>query len=111
MVFDTSRSSRKYRNLSAFGQVALVIGWDHEVTVQCEGTADIPTGADFDRCLRAYVAQRPDDGERAHDPDIVHVRVRPSWLRYSDYRPGSFTVGGGRSGTLIRRQPSDTTSR
>ncbi len=28
LVFDTSRGSRKYRNLSAFAQVALVIGWD-----------------------------------------------------------------------------------
>jgi hypothetical protein len=23
---------------------------------------------------------------------IVHVRVRPCWLRYSDYRPGSVIV-------------------
>jgi general stress protein 26 len=92
LVFDTSRSSRKYGNLSAFAQVALVIGWDHEMTVQCEGIADIPTGADHDRCLQAYLAQYPDGAERAHDPDIVHVRVRPSWLRYSDYRPGSFTI-------------------
>jgi hypothetical protein len=51
LVFDTSRGSRKYHNLSAFAQVALVIGWDNEMTVQCEGTAEIPTGADHDRCL------------------------------------------------------------
>jgi hypothetical protein len=92
LVFDTSRSSRKYRNLSAFAQIALVIGWDNETTVQCEGTADIPTGADRDRCLQAYFAQYPDGVERALDHDIVHVRVRRSWLRYSDYRPRSFTV-------------------
>jgi pyridoxine/pyridoxamine 5'-phosphate oxidase len=92
LVFDTSRSSRKYRNLSAFAQVAMVIGWDNEMTVQCEGTADIPTGTDHDRCLQAYFAQSPDGVERTHDPDIVHVRVRPNWLRYSDYRPGSFVV-------------------
>jgi hypothetical protein len=92
LVFDTSRGSRKYRNLSAFDHVALVIGWDNEMTVQCEGTADIPTGADLDRCLQAYLAQYPDGVGRAHDHDIVHVRVRPCWLRYSDYRPWSFTV-------------------
>jgi general stress protein 26 len=92
LVFDTSRSSRKFRNLSSFAQVALVIGWDNEMTVQCEGIADIPTGVDRDRCLEAYFAQYPDGVERAHDHDIVHVRVRPGWLRYSDYRPGSFTV-------------------
>jgi hypothetical protein len=90
LVFDTSRGSRKYRNLSAFAQVALVIGWDNEMTVQCEGIADIPTGADRDRCLPAYFPQHPDGVDRAHDHDIVHVRLRPSWLRYSDYRPGSF---------------------
>jgi PPOX class probable F420-dependent enzyme len=92
LVFDTSRSSRKYRNLSAFAQVAMVIGWDNETTVQCEGTADIPTGADHDRCLQAYFRQYPDGVERTRDHDIVHVRVRPNWLRYSDYRPGSFVV-------------------
>jgi general stress protein 26 len=92
LVFDTSRSSRKYGNLSAFAQVALVIGWDNEMTVQCEGTADIPRGADHDRCLQAYLAQYPDGAGRASDPEIVHVRVRPSWLRYSDYRPGFFTI-------------------
>jgi hypothetical protein len=92
LIFDTSRSSRKYRNLSVFAQVALVIGWDNEMTVQCEGIADIPTGADRDRCLQAYFAQYPDGVERARDHDIVHVRIRPSWLRYSDYRPQSFIV-------------------
>jgi Pyridoxamine 5'-phosphate oxidase len=92
LVFDTSRSSRKCRNLSSFPQVALVIGWDNEMTVQCEGMADIPTGADRDRCLQAYFAQYPDGVEHAHDDDIVHVRVRPSWPRYSDYRPGSVAV-------------------
>jgi hypothetical protein len=92
LVFDTSRSSRKYRNLSVFAPVALVIGWENEMTVQCEGTADIPTGADRDRCLQAYFAQYPDGVGRAHDHDIVHIRVRPSWLRYGDYRLGSFTV-------------------
>jgi len=92
LVFDTSRSSRKYGNLSAFAQVALVIGWDNEMTVQCEGTADIPMGADRDRCVQAYLAQYPNGVKRAHDQDIVHVRVRPYWLRYSDYRSGSFTI-------------------
>jgi hypothetical protein len=32
LVFDTSRGSPKYHNLSAFAQVALVIGWDNEMT-------------------------------------------------------------------------------
>jgi PPOX class probable F420-dependent enzyme len=87
VVFDTLASSRKYRNIEAAPDVALVIGWEDEVTVQCEGPADIPTGLDRDRCVSAYFDQYPDGRERAKDPDVVHVRVRPRWVRYSDYRP------------------------
>ena len=42
------------------------------------------------RCLPAYVAQHPDGAERAQDPQIVLVRVRPAWGRLSDYRTDSF---------------------
>ncbi len=92
LVFDTSMRSRKYRNIQAFPAVAVVVGWDDEVTVQCEGTAGTPAGADRDRCLSAYFSQYPDGRQRAEDPDITHIRVKPQWIRYSDYRPGTFGV-------------------
>ena len=92
IVFDTLTSSRKYRNINSHPRVALVIGWDDEVTLQCEGLADLPTGADLVRCTTAYFEQYPDGRQRAASPDIMHVRVRPRWLRYSDYRPDSFTI-------------------
>jgi hypothetical protein len=92
VVLDTSRGSWKYRNLSALAHIALVIGWDNDMTVQCDGTADVPTGVDRDRCLQAYFAQYRDGVGTARAHDIAHVRVRPCWLRYSDYRPWSFTV-------------------
>ena len=87
LVFDTASSSRKYQNLRAFPRVAVVIGWENEVTVQCEGTADVLTGTERERCLAAYVHQYPDGRERARDPSIVLVRIRPDWGRLSDYRP------------------------
>ena len=92
IVFDTSKRSRKYRNLTDHPGVALVIGLDDEVTVQCEGLADVPTGAAWRRCTEAYFVQYPDGRERASDLDIGHVRVRVRWLRYSDYRTDSFTL-------------------
>jgi hypothetical protein len=49
-------------------------------------------GADHTRCLSAYFEQFPDGRQRAEDPDIVHVRIRPRWVRHSDYRPGSFAI-------------------
>jgi len=92
IIFDTSAASRKCRNIQARPEVAVVIGWDDEETVQCEGRADILSGAERSRCLAAYVDQYPDGQQRAQDPDIVHVRIRPHWLRHSDYRPDSFAI-------------------
>jgi PPOX class probable F420-dependent enzyme len=92
IVFDTLTSSRKYRNISSHPRVALVIGWDDEVTLQCEGVADLPLGEDLDRCTTAYFEQYPDGRQRAAHPEIRHVRVRPRWLRHSDYRAESYTI-------------------
>jgi PPOX class probable F420-dependent enzyme len=77
LVFDTAVKSRKLRNLRAFPRVAVVIGWDDEVTLQCEGDADVLIGQERERCLYAYVQQYPDGEQRAEDPQIVVVRIRP----------------------------------
>ena len=93
LVFDTSRSSRNYRNLSAFAQVALVIGWENEMAVQCEGTADTPTGANRDRCQEAYFAKtRTAWNVPMITTSCTSASAHAGWLRYSDYRPGSVTV-------------------
>jgi PPOX class probable F420-dependent enzyme len=93
LVFDTASGSRKCRNLQAFPRVAVVVGgWDDVVTLQCEGDAEVVTGAERDRCLAPYVVQYPDGLQRAEDPEIVLVRVRLDWGRVSDYRPGSFGI-------------------
>ncbi|MBO0839778.1 MAG: pyridoxamine 5'-phosphate oxidase family protein [Sciscionella sp.] len=90
IVFDTSRNSRKFANIARLRDVALVIGWDDEVTVQLEGPADVPTGTERERCLAAYFDQYPDGRQRAESPNITHIRVRPRWVRYSDFRPETF---------------------
>ena len=77
--------SRKYHNIQQHSRVALVIGCDDEVTVQCEGFADVLDGAERARCVAAYIEQYPDGRQRAQDPEIAHVRVRPDWARYSDH--------------------------
>lgn len=71
IIFDTSIRSRKYRNIRAHDRVALVIGWDDEVTVQCEGVADMPDGPDRDRCLMIYTKQYPESLTRVADPEIA----------------------------------------
>jgi pyridoxine/pyridoxamine 5'-phosphate oxidase len=92
LVFDTLGTSRKAANLRQNTRIALVVGWDDEQTVQLEGIADEPTGAELARCKAAYFAAFPDGPEREAWPDITYFRVRPTWARYSDFRPGGEVV-------------------
>jgi uncharacterized pyridoxamine 5'-phosphate oxidase family protein len=85
IVFDTVESSRKYRNLVVEPRIALVIGWDDEITVQLEGIADFPTGEERERVRECYFVAYPDGRERLAWPGITHVRVRPTWVRHSDF--------------------------
>ena len=85
IVFDTVTGTRKYANLIADPRVALVAGWDYGQTVQIEGFADVPSGRALEACKQAYFAVWPDGRERERWPDIAYVRIRPRWLRYSDY--------------------------
>lgn len=85
VIFDTSSNSRKYQNLRDDPRVALVIGWDAEQTVQYEGIADFPEDDDLAACKRVYFAAFPDGPEREKWPDIAYVRVRPRWIRLSDF--------------------------
>lgn len=85
IIFDTLTTSRKYQNLRVDPRAALVIGWDAEQTAQLEGVADFPTGAELDACKQVYFAAWPDGRGRETWPYIGYVRVRPNWVRFSDF--------------------------
>jgi len=84
LIFDTLSTSSKYANLRTDPRVALTV-WDGAQTVQYEGVADLPDGADLDACKRVYFEAWPDGPEREKWPDIAYVRVRPRWVRHSDF--------------------------
>lgn len=86
IVFDTLKTSRKYRNFLASRRMALVIGWDDAQTLQLEGDADEPKGADLDRLKARYFEVFPDGHDREAWKDIAYIRVKPTWFRYSDFR-------------------------
>jgi hypothetical protein len=92
LVFDTLGTTRKMRNLRRDPRIALVIGWDDEQTVQLEGTADEPAGAELDRLKAVYFAAWPECVPHQAWKDITYVRVRPTWVRYSDFRPNGGVV-------------------
>jgi pyridoxine/pyridoxamine 5'-phosphate oxidase len=85
IIFDTLETTRKCRNLRSDPRIAFVIGWDQEITVQLEGIADEPAGAERDRILDAYFAVYPECRDHLTWTGITHFRVRPSWIRYSDF--------------------------
>lgn len=85
IIFDTLESTRKCRNLRRDSHISFVIGWDAEITAQCEGLADEPSGAELDRVKRVYFAAYPDGQQRESWPGITYFRVRVTWARYSDF--------------------------
>ena len=86
IVFDTVKSSRKYKNLLQNRLVAVVIGWDNETTLQLEGEAVELNGPGADRYKEVYFSVYPDGRQRAETwPGLVHFVVKPRWLRYSNF--------------------------
>ena len=86
LVFDTLKTSRKYQNMLMAPKMALVIGWDDAQTLQIEGIGDEATDAALDRLKARYFEVFPDGREREAWKDIVYIRVKPTWFRYSDFR-------------------------
>jgi len=88
IVFDTLSTTRKAQNLRKNPRIALVVGGlvaGDERTAQYEGVADEPAGAELDRLKQVYYAAYPDGPSRLNWPNLIYVRVRPTWIRYSDY--------------------------
>ena len=86
LVFDTLGNTRKAANLRRNARIAVVVGWDEAQTVQLEGMADEPAGAELAALQRHYFAAFPEGPERLAWPGITYFRVRPTWMRYSDFR-------------------------
>ena len=84
LVFDTLSTTRKFANLVREPRVAVVMG-EGELTVQIEGRADVPVGDERKRVQDIYFATWPDGRERAAWPNIAWVRIRPTWVRVSDF--------------------------
>ena len=88
LVFDTLASSRKAVNLRANPRIAFVVGgWNdtEPKTLQYQGHADFPDGVELERVKEAYFSAFPDGPTRLSWPGITYVRVKPLWVRYSDF--------------------------
>jgi len=88
ILFDTLETSRKVGNLRQNPKIALVIGgWTpgDKRSVQYEGIADEPSGAELDRLKRLRFGRVLDEGSPESWPGLTYVRVRPTWIRFGDF--------------------------
>jgi general stress protein 26 len=85
IYFDTLDETRKAQNLRRDPRISIVIGWENEQSVQLEGSADEPQGAELATLKRYYYAAWPDGPSRESWPGITWFRVRPHWIRFSDF--------------------------
>lgn len=92
ILFDTVATTRKCQNLRNCPRISAVVGWDHEITVQIDGVADEPSGAELHALKEAYFAVYPDGRDRQAWAGITYFRIKPTWIRYSDFNPNGKTV-------------------
>jgi hypothetical protein len=86
IIFDTLKNTRKYANLKADPRCALVVEGDEEITIQIEGVVFEPSGECLAHYQEIYFRVHPDGRDRSQWPGIACLVVRPTWIRYSDFR-------------------------
>ena len=93
IIFDTVRIRlARWSICAGMPRVPFVIGGmsnGDERTVQYEGITDEPTGADLERLKQLYFVRFPDGRDRQRWPGLTYLRVRPRWLRFSDFNQSS----------------------
>jgi general stress protein 26 len=88
LFFDTTASTRKVANLRKNSSIAFVIGGltdGDERTVQYEGMVDEPSGRELNEPKERHFLRFPDGRDRQRWPGITYLRVRPRWLRFSNF--------------------------
>ena len=85
IIFDTLKTTRKYRNLIARPACSLAIGWTGEQTVQYEGDATELTASELERYQEIYFEKWPECRSHLSWTGITYFLVRPRWIRFSDF--------------------------
>lgn len=92
LIFDTFNTSRKYKNLQTNKDVALVIGWDENITVQYEGIALELIGDEAEKYKKIFWTKNPEAERWDKRKGIVYFKVVPSWIRYSDLNKNPWEI-------------------
>ncbi len=85
LMIGTSRNSRKCRNIFQNPQVAVVVGFKGDITVQFEGIARELTDEELTERKKLYFKKLPELKVFERDPDQVYFSITPNWVRYTDF--------------------------
>jgi uncharacterized pyridoxamine 5'-phosphate oxidase family protein len=88
LIFETFIGTRKYKNLQKNNWVSLAIGWNPKmhITVQYEGTASEVGEKEVEEYIKVFLAKdTPCTEEFLRHGHGKLFKVKPKWIRYSDY--------------------------
>lgn len=92
LIFDALVNSRKVLNIRNNNNVAFVIGWDEDITVQYEGEAFELSGEELERYKKFYWQKNPEARKWENVKGIRFFKVVPKWIRYSDLNKDPWDV-------------------
>lgn len=85
LIFYTLQTNRKCLNLRRDPRLSAVIGWDGQQTVQFEGIAEEVDEHGYADIKKVFLAAQPERGGMVDWPGLTFFRVKPVWIRFSDY--------------------------
>jgi len=88
IVFGTSDTTRKYKNLKNNQHISFVIGRDDRdarITIQYEGIAAELAGDEAQKYAALLAEKNPATAKFLNDPHQRYFLVTPTWIRYSNY--------------------------
>ncbi len=92
IIFGTSISSRKAKNIMNNSRVSIVIGWDEKGTIQYEGFAKLVSNQERPKYSEILFNKNPASKKFDSDPEQCYFIVKPSWIRYTDITTNPWTV-------------------
>lgn len=87
LLIGTSNKSRKYQNLQHSKNVAIVIGFGTDATVQYEGIVRELDADELAGRLDLHLKKLPGAKDYVKESDQVWLLVTPTWLRFLEHNP------------------------
>lgn len=85
VIIATNESTRKANNISNNSNIALVVGFSGDTTLQYEGIAEKTPTNELGSRLEEHFKKLPGAKKFANDAGQAYFLIKPTWLRFTDY--------------------------